>query len=34
MFQAVLPRQSLVTTYKALIGTHIDYGDIVYDQSL
>ena len=31
--QAILPRQSLVMTYKALTRTHIDYGDIIYDQS-
>ena len=31
--QAVLPRQSLVITCKALTRTHIDYGDIIYDQT-
>ena len=24
----------IVTTYKAFIRTHIDYGDIIYDQRL
>ena len=31
--QAFLRRQSLVTVYKALIRPHLDYGDIIYDQS-
>ena len=31
--QAVLPRQSLVIICKALTRTHIDYGDIIYDQT-
>ena len=29
--QAFLPRQSLVTVYKAFIRPHLDYGDIMYD---
>ena len=28
MFQAFLPRQSLVTVYKTFIRPHIDYGNI------
>ena len=32
-FQQSLPRQSLITIYKLFIGTHLDYGDIVYDQA-
>ena len=31
--QAVLPRPSLVTICKAFIRPHLDYGDIMYDQS-
>ena len=31
--QAFLLRQSLVTVYKALIRPHLDYGDIIYDQT-
>ena len=31
--QAFLPRQSLVTIYKAFIKPHLDYGDIIYDQT-
>ena len=31
--QAVLPRPSLVTIYKAFIRPHLDYGDIIYDQA-
>ena len=31
--QAFLPRQSLVTVYKAFIRPHLDYGDIIYDQT-
>ena len=30
--QAFLPRQSLVTVYKAFIRPHLDYEDIIYDQ--
>ena len=29
----VLPRQSLLTLYKSFIRPHLDYGDIIYDQS-
>ena len=31
--EAVLPRSSLVTIYRALIKPHLDYGDIIYDQA-
>ena len=31
-FQRVLPRLSLVTTYKAFIRSHLDYGDM-FDQA-
>ena len=31
--QAVLPRLSLATIYKAFIRPHLDYGDIIYDQA-
>ena len=31
--QVFLPRQSLVTVYKAFIRPHLDYGDIAYDQT-
>ena len=31
--QAFLPRQSLVTVYKAFIRPHLDYRDIIYDQT-
>ena len=31
--QALLPRQSLVTVYKTFIRPHLDYGDIIYDQT-
>ena len=28
----LLPRQALVTVYKACIRPHLDYGDVLYDQ--
>ena len=28
----ILPRDSLVTIYKSFIKTHLDYGDVIYDQ--
>ena len=28
-----LPRAALITTYKAFIRPHLDYGDILYDQA-
>ena len=31
--QAVSPRPSLVTIYKAFIRPHLDYGDIIYDRA-
>ena len=31
--QAFLPRQSLVTVYKAFIRLYLDYGDIIYNQT-
>ena len=31
--QAFLPRQSLVTVYKAFVRPHLDHGDIIYDQT-
>ena len=31
--QALTPRQSFVTVYKAFIRPHLDYGDIIYDQT-
>ena len=31
--QALLLCQSLVTVYKAFIRPHLDYGDIIYDQT-
>ena len=32
-FQNLLPRKSLLTIYKSFIRSHLDYGDIIYDQS-
>ena len=32
-FQAFLPRQPLVASYKAFIRPHLDYGGIIYDQT-
>ena len=29
----LLPRQALVTIYKAFIRSHLDYGDVLYDQA-
>ena len=31
--QAFLPRQFLVTVYKAFIRPYLGYGDIIYDQT-
>ena len=31
--QNLLPRAALITTYKAFIRPHLDYGDILYDQA-
>ena len=33
LLQAFLPRQFLVTVYKTFIRPHLDYGDIIYDQT-
>ena len=32
-FQPILPRFSLLTIYKTFIRTHLDYGDMIYDQT-
>ena len=32
-FQHILRRQSLITIYNSFIWSHLDYGDIVYDQA-
>ena len=32
-FFNLLPRQALVTIYKAFIRPHLDYGDVLYDQA-
>ena len=31
--QSFYPRAALITTYKAFIRPHLDYGDILYDQT-
>ena len=31
--QIFLPRAALITIYKAFIRTHLDYGEILYDQA-
>ena len=31
--QNILPRAALLTIYKCFITLHLDYGDIIYDQS-
>ena len=31
--QNTLPRQALITVYEAFVTTHLDYGDILYDQA-
>ena len=28
----VLPRKSLITIYKSFVRSHLDYGDLIYDQ--
>ena len=33
-FSNSLPRQALITIYKAFVRPHLDYGDVVYDQAL
>ena len=32
-FQGILPRTSLITIYKSFGRPHLDYGDIIYDQT-
>ena len=32
-FQGILPRTSLTTIYKSFARPHLDYGDIIYDQT-
>ena len=32
-FQNILPRSALLTIYKCFIRTHLDHGDIIYDQA-
>ena len=32
-FQNILPRSTLLTIYKCFVRTHLDYGDIIYDQA-
>ena len=32
-FQNILPRSALLTMYKCFVRTHLDYGDIIYDQA-
>ena len=32
-FLQVLPRPSLITIYKAFIRTHLDHGDVAFDQA-
>ena len=32
-FQQILPRQSLITTYKSFIPPHLDYSHIYYDRT-
>ena len=32
-FQGILPRTSLITIYKSFARPHLDYGDIIYDQT-
>ena len=31
--QSLLPRAALITVYKALVKSHLDYGDVLYDQA-
>ena len=31
--QNLLPRTALITLYKAFVRSHLDYGDIIYDQA-
>ena len=31
--QSLLPRAPLITIYKSFIRSHLDYGDMIYDQT-
>ena len=31
--QTLLPRAPLITIYKSVIRSHLDYGDMIYDQT-
>ena len=31
--QNILPRGSLLTIFKSFVRPHLDYGDVIYDQS-
>ena len=31
--QNLLPREALITTYKAFVRPHLNYGDILFDQA-
>ena len=31
--QNILPRSALITIYKCFVRTHLDHGDIIYDQA-
>ena len=33
-FQNILPKSALLTIYKCFVRTHLDYGDIIYDEAL
>ena len=33
ILQNLLPRAALITIYKAFMRSHLDYGDILYDQT-
>ena len=33
MFQPILPRFSLLTIYKTFVRPHLDYEDMIYDQT-
>ena len=32
-FQNILPRSSLLTIYKCFVRSHLDYGDVIYDEA-
>ena len=31
--QKILPRPVLMTIYKAFVRSHLDYGDVIYDEA-